>query len=212
MPSRRVYIEQIRRLIYGGQPSDDATITVNLVNLWLDQGIAIAARKNYTDNYTMDGVSYMNGSFYTTFKNLAVVGDELFLWKITLPQLPLGIGDNEGIATLTFKWGQRRISQPTIWLNQNQRSYFQNMRPIPNKLLAYPEGEFIYVITPLPLFNYTAIVTMVSGGLSSDLDSTINVPNDYIPVITDYLKTQLMFERSVKVDTTEDGQDVISNV
>ena len=46
--TRRVFIEQVRRLIYGSQPSNDAEITTGLVNTWLESAIAFAAKTNYT--------------------------------------------------------------------------------------------------------------------------------------------------------------------
>ena len=51
-----------------------------------------------------------------------------------LPQIPTGIGSSEGVSMLTFKdTNSRQISQSVIWLSQNQRTYFDGMRPIPNK-------------------------------------------------------------------------------
>lgn len=208
--TRRAYIEQVRRLIYGGQPDDDAEITVGLVNTWLQQAIGVAAKTNYTDNYKLDGISYVNGSFYTTFKNLSVSYDSQFLWKITLPHIPFGIGNGEGVSTLVFKDNDsNQLSYPIVWLTQNQRTFQRGMRTIPNKLLAYSEGEFIYIMSTLLLSDYTAQMTMVSGGDSTNLDSTLNVPADYIPVMTDYLRTNLMFERMVPKDVTPDGNDAI---
>jgi hypothetical protein len=207
---RRTYIEQIRRLVYGGQPDDDAEITVGLVNVWLQQAIAYAAKKNYTDSLSVDGIAYVNNSFYTTYKNLPVTADEQFLWKITLPEIPLGIGQTEGISTVKFKdFESRQLSFPVVLLSQNQLSFQRGMRTIPNKILAYSEGNSIYVMSELILNDYTAQVTMVSGGDSTDLDSEINVPNDYFPVMTEYLRTQLMPQRSVPKDVTPDGNDAI---
>lgn len=207
--SRRTYIEMVRRQIYGGLPSDDATVTVNLVNYWLDIAIAAAAKQNYKDNLTIDGINYINNSFYTTFKGLAVTKDENFLWKVTLPQIPLGIGTSEGVSTLEFKDASTgQISYPAVMLSENQRSFQRGMRTIPNKVLAYSQGEFVYALSTIMLSQYTATITMVSGGTGSDLDSTINVPNDYFPLIVEYLKQQLMFELGVKVDNAQDGRDV----
>ena len=207
---RITYIEQVRRFIYGGQPDDDAEITVGLVNVWLDQAIAVAAKQNYKENIALDGISYVNNSFYTTFKTLAITEDEQFLWKITLPHLPFGVGNSEGISKLVLRDNEsRQLTYPVIWLSQNQLTYYRGMRTIPNKLLAYSEGTFVYLISELILQDYTAQATMISGGVSTDLTSTLNVPADYIPVMTEYLKTQLMFERSVPKDVTPDGQDFI---
>lgn len=208
--TRRTYIERIRRLIYGGQPPSEANITVGLVLNYLQDAIAVAAKTNYTDNLKLDGIASVNNSFYTTFKSLAVVGDEQFLWKITLPQLPVGIGGIEGISKVIFKDSDsNQLSYPVVLLTENQVSFQRGMRTIPNKLLAYPEGEFVYVMSTLMLSDYTAQVTMVSGGLSTDLDSTLNVPSDYFPIMTEYLKAQLMFQRTVPQDNNNDGVDLI---
>lgn len=207
---RGAYIERVRRLIYGGQPPADASITAGLVNSYISDAVAVAARANYTDNLKLEGIAVVNNSFYTTFKSLTVSNDEQFLWKITLPQLPVGLGANEGISTLIFKdSSSNQLSYPVVWLSENQLSFQRGMRFIPNKLLAYPQGTFIYVMSTLLLSDYTAQATMISGGDATDLDSVLNVPPDYFPIMTEYLKTQLMFQRSVAVPVTNDGSDII---
>jgi hypothetical protein len=200
----------VRRQIYGGQPSDDAEITVGLVNVWLDSAIAIAAKTNYTDSVKLDGIAYINGGFYTTYKGLSVSTDDMFLYKIVLPHIPYGLGENESVSTIIFKGNSAQFSQPVIWITQNQKSFFQNMRPIPNKLLGYMESQFIYVISTVLLNQYTATVCMVSGGDATNLDSTLNVPSDYHEVMIEYLKKQLIFERNIPQDVTNDGSDIIN--
>ena len=208
--TRRFFIERTLRQVYGNQPTDDASITDNLVNTWLNDAIGIAAKTSYKDALAIDGISYVNNSFYTIFKGLSVSADEQFLYKIRLPQIPFGIGTNMGVSTLQFKDSSTgQVSQPVIWISENQRTYYQSMRQIPNKLLAYPQGEFIYVISTLLLNFYTASVTMISGGDSTNLDSTLNVPDDYVPVMVEYIKQQLMFERQIPVDVSNDGLDAI---
>lgn len=207
--TRGQYIEQIRRLIYGGFPPEDAEITIPLVNIWLNQAIAAAAKTNYTDSLKLEGVSYINNSFYTTFKNLTVTKDSNSLYKVELPEVPVGIGQSEGVSTIKFKNSNNQISYPIIWLSMNQLASQRGMRDIPNKLLGYVEGSYVYIMTTIPLSNYSAIVTMISGGSSNDLKSTLNVPSDYLPQVTEYIKQQLMFERNIPVDITNDGIDAI---
>ncbi len=208
--NRRTYIELIRRQIYGSQPSADAEITVGLVNKWLDIAIAAAAQQNYKGNIALEGISYVNNGFYTTFKNIAVTKDENFLWKVALPQIPVGIGENDGVPILVFKdAANNQLSQNVVWLTQNQRSFNSGRRQIPNKLLAYQEADYIYILSTITLSQYTASVTMISGGTSTDLTSTINVPPDYFTVIVDYMKTQLMFQRQMPQDVQNDGLDAI---
>lgn len=207
---RKVFIERIRRLIYGGQPPSEASITVNLVNNYLGDAIAAAAKANYIESIKIDGISYVNSSFYTTFKGISITADEQFLWKIALPQIPVGIGENDGTPTVIIKDSSSpQLSYPIILISQKQKSFHRGMRAIPNKLVGYPEGNAIFIESTLMLSDYTAQVTMVSGGDNTDLDSTLNVPSDYFPAMTEYLKTVLMFQRTVPQDVVNDGSDIV---
>ena len=172
--TRNIFIERILRQIYNGQPSDDSSITYNLVNQWLNDAIGLAAKKNYTDGIQMDGIAYVNNSFYTTFKDLAVsLGDiDTVTYSIDLPQIPVALGRNEGIATLQFVQ-DNLASQTAIPLSMNQVAYIDNLRPIQNKILYWTEGKNIYAKSLIPLTAYTANVRMVSGGISTDLNSTL---------------------------------------
>jgi hypothetical protein len=206
--TRNIFIERILRQIYNGQPSDDSSITYNLVNQWLNDAIGLAAKKNYTDGIQMDGIAYVNNSFYTTFKDLAVSLGSIdnVTYSIDLPQIPVALGKNEGIATLQFV-KDKLASQTAIPLSINQVAYIDNLRPIQNKILYWTEGKNIYAKSLIPLTAYTANVRMVSGGDSTDLNSTLIVPDDYVPMIVEYIKGQLAFERSRPIDTSNDGVD-----
>jgi len=209
---RITYIEQIRRLVYGGQPDDDSEITIGLVNVWLDQAIAMAAKSNYKDSIAIDGVAYVNNSFYTTFKGLAITEDEQFVWRVTLPQIPFGIGTSDGVPILVIKDNEsRQISDNVVWLSEAQRSFNKNMRTIPNKILAYSESKYIYIQSTLILQDYTAQVTMVSGGDLSDISNELNVPADYIPIMRDYLYQKFMQQRMTPQDVVNDGSDIIKS-
>lgn len=205
--SRRALIELIRRQIYGEQPTDDASITVGLVNTWLPQGIAAAAKQNYKESYQIEGVGYVNNSFYTTFKGLSCTLFENGIWQIELPQIPIGIGRNEGVSTLRLKDTASTVSLPCIPLSASQVGYYERMRPIPGKVLYYSEGGALYMVTAILLNTYSASVTMISGGLSSDLDSDVNIPDDYLPIAIEYIKQQLLLEQSRPKDKQNDGVD-----
>ena len=204
--TRYAFIERILRQIYNGQPSDDSSITYNQVNQWLNDAIALAARKNYTDSIQMDGISYVNNSFYTTFKALPVVNENVTTYSILLPVIPVALGTNEGVATLQFI-GEGKISQTAIPLSINQVGYIDSLRPIQNKLLYWIEGKNIYVKSSILLSQYTANVRMISGGDSTNLQSTLIIPDDYVPMMIEYIKSQLAFERSRPIDTSNDGVD-----
>lgn len=204
--TRQQLIEQIIRQVYGNQPTDDASITPNLVNQFVNEGIGLAVKQNYKDSIQLDGIGYINSSFYSTFKGISISQDENFLWKINLPQVPYGIGRNEGVSAVRFKNSQKEISLPVIWLSQEQLNYYQSMPIIPNKTLAYYQGSSVFVISTIALNLYTASVTIVSGGDSTNLSSEIKVPDDYIPIIVDYAVKALMLSRAQIKETANDGE------
>jgi hypothetical protein len=206
--TRYQLIERVLRQIYNGQPSDDSNITFGLVNQWLNDAIGAAAKKNYTDNIQMDGVSYINNSFYTTFKNLDIYAETVdnVTYRVDLPSIPVALGRNEGVATLQFV-GDKKTSQTAIPLSMNQVAYQEQLRPIQNKIAYWIEGENIYVKSSIPLTSYKATLRMVSGGDSTDLDSTLIIPDDYMPIVIDYIKNQLVFEKSRPIDQSNDGVD-----
>jgi len=209
--TRSQFIEQILRQVYGGYVQEDSSITPMLVNQYIDQAIAFAAKTNYKENASLEGVGFVNNSFYTTFKDIAISRDENGLWKLTLPQVPVGIGANEGISTLQLKNSQNQISQPCIPLTENQKTYFQSLQNLPFKTLYYVEGNLAYLVSNLTLSNYTATVTLVSGGNSSDLNSNLNVPGDYVPIMIDYIQKQLLLMKSRPQDLQNDGSDISAN-
>lgn len=206
--TRYQLIERILRQIYNGQPSDDSNITYGLVNQWLNDAIGVAARKNYTDSIQMDGISYINNSFYTTFKNLDIEAETVdnVTYRVDLPSIPVALGKNEGVSTLQFV-GDKKTSQTAIPLSMNQIAYQEQLRPIQNKITYWVEGKNIYVKSSIPLTSYKATVRMVSGGDSTSLDSTLIIPDDYMPVVVEYIKGQLAFEKSRPIDQSNDGVD-----
>lgn len=209
--TRYALIERILRQIYNGQPSDDSSITYNLVNQWLNDAIGLVVKKNYTDNIQMDGVAYVNNSFYTTFTNIDITPESVdnLTYSLILPTIPYSLGRNEGVATLQFV-GDKKTSQTAIPLSMNQVPYIEQIRPIQNKILYWVEGKNIFVRTTIPLSNYKATLRMISGGNSSDLSSTLIVPDDYVPMIVEYIKGQLAFERSRVIDQSNDGVDNVN--
>jgi hypothetical protein len=207
--TRRFYIERLLRQVSGGMPSDDSQLTFNLANGYLNEAIAVAAKQCYKESMSIDGVAYVNNAFYVTFKNLPIVAEAAFTWKFTLPAMPIGLGMNDGISNVRLKDNKGVLSQPLIAVNANQTQYKNSLKWPQNKMGYWNEGKDIFIESLLPLAAYKGQVRMVSGGLSTDLDSEINVPDDYMPIINEYMKKQLSEERAQKQDLNNDGQDAV---
>lgn len=208
--TRRGFIERFLIQISGGFQEDDAEMTYDLINAWMGDAIAAAARQCYKEAIQIEGIGYVNNSFYTTFSGINIITDDTdnLCYKLTLPEIPIGIGRNEGVSTLRFRDENGFISLTGVPLSMNEQAYADSMKPIPNKILYWPEGITLRMKTPLIMTNYTAIVKMISGGDFNDLDSELNIPADYYPIMTEYLKAQLGFEKAQPKDLVSDGVDM----
>lgn len=207
---RGAFIEQALIQIYGALPTDDAEMTIDMINMvLLPEAIGIAAKTCYKEAIQIDGIGYVNNSFYTTFSGLSIVTDDTdnLCYKLILPDMPVGIGRNEGVSALRFKDDNGFVSQTVIWLSMSQQAYADRMQPIPNKILAWPEGNTVRMKTTLPMWSYTGVVKMVSGGDSANLNSELNVPPDYHPYMIEYIQKQLLLMRGQRQDQANDGQD-----
>ncbi len=203
---RNAFIELISRQIHGSFAPDDTVITNNYINTLLEPAIGVAVQKCYSDNLSIDDVGYVNNSFYITFKNLSISSDGNFVWKVTLPDLPMGLGAIDGISRFVIKDDvSPQTSYPVVLMTEAQVSIYKGMRTIPNKVLGWPEGEFLYILSTLLLNQFTGQVTMISGGDSTDLGSELNVPANYLPIMQDWIIKQLMILKSQPVDVVNDG-------
>lgn len=212
--TRQEFIERHRTQIYGALPTDDAEITDELVNSYMSDAIGLAAKTNWKESIQIDGIAYVNNSFYSTFSGISIVSDDTdnLCYKLTLPQIPVGIGRNEGLAEIRFKDSNGFVSLPGIPVSINEWGYMDSMRPVPNKIFVLSEGLFVRMKTSLILTNFTATAKMASGGDSTDLNSMLNVPPDYFPIMVDYIQKQLMLERSIVPDLSNDGQDLGTSI
>jgi hypothetical protein len=208
MASRGAFIESILMQVYGQKPTDDSEITYNLVNLYLSEGIGVAAQAAYKGAIQLDGVGYVNGGFYSTFSGITISQDssDNLCWKFELPEIPPGIGANMGLAEVRFN-ADGFTSFPGIPLSVNEWGFFDSMRPIVNKILYLQEGKFVRAKTPLILSEYTATIKQISGGDSTDLNSQLNVPPDFLPIVRDYIVQKLLGQRTVNQDSVNDGVD-----
>lgn len=201
-------IERIRRLVYGEQPQDNASITDNLVNEYINDGIGIVIKNHWIENIKLDGISYINNAFYSTFSDISITNSaDVNIYQFSLPKTPYGIGKNEGIASIELKDNKGYLSYPLIPLSINQVGYERNLPKLPNKILYWNENSTIYVQSTLPLNLYKAKIRMISGSNSTSLDSELNVPDEWIGDIIKYVSTYLIAEKNMPQDITNDGRD-----
>ena len=204
--TRKVLIEQIRRLYYGGTPSDDSNLTEKEVNNYINQAIAYIAKVNYTDAIKIDGIETVSDAFYTTFKNLAVAKDnDTGYYYATLPQPPLGLSRGYGIASVTFPVNTGLAKAPTA-VSPREVDYIEQIKLPPSKIFYWAEGNKLWMKSYTNLVGRFAIVRMISAE-NSDITSELNVPSEYISDMINWIMNQLRVRKQMPEDTTNDGVD-----
>ena len=204
--TRKVLIEQIRRLYYGGTPSDDSNLTEKEVNHYINQAIAYIAKVNYTDAIKIDGIETVSDAFYTTFKNLAVAKDnDTGYYSTTLPHPPLGLSRGYGISTVTFPVNTGLAKAPTP-ISPRELDIIDNLKSPPSRIYYWAEGNKLWFKSYVNLVGRFAIVRMVSAE-NTDLTSEVNVPVEYISDMINWILNQLKVRKGMPEDTTNDGLD-----
>lgn len=205
--TNRQLAELIQRQIAGGTPSDDFEPKLEEIALWIPHGVAAAARVNYTDGVNVDGIEFVGDAFYTTIKNLALTLDEDTGWyQTTLPTLPYGLSTGYDITAMRVQ-GDRQVSDAAIRIPQRQVSFYDRMRLPPNKLFFWVEGKTVNVKSFAVLDGMAVRVTMATPG-TGGLDADMNCPDDYIPMVVDYVKKQLLTPQPQPPDLSNDGVNV----
>lgn len=204
--TRKVLIEQIRRLYYGGTPSDDSNLTEKEVNHYINQAIAYIAKVNYTDSIKIDGIETVSDAFYTTFKNLAVAKDnDTGYYYATLPHPPLGLSRGYGISSVTFPINTGLAKAPTA-VSPREVDYIEQIKLPPSKIFYWAEGGKLWMKSYTNLVGKFAIVRMISAE-NSDMTSELNVPAEYISDMINWVMNQLKIRKQMPEDTTNDGID-----
>jgi hypothetical protein len=204
--TRKTLIEQIRRIYYGGVPNDDANLSENEVNLYINEAMAYMAKVNYTDSIKLDGIETVSDVFYATFKGLTVARDsDTGYYYATLPQVPLGLARGYGISTVTFPTLTGLAKSP-IPISVRELDYMDNLKNPPNRIYYWPEGKKLWFKSYINITNKNAVVRMVSTE-GSDLTAEISLPQEYITDIINMVINQLKIRKSIKEDSVNDGVD-----
>lgn len=204
--------EQIRTMLYGGIPSDDAAFSLRYIAELVAQEVAFQARKNAFENSNGGETTYANDTFTSTFKNVNVAYDSVLKQNYsTLPQIPAALPNNQEIVNITPLGIQGRRRQ--IVLMKNKDKFMQDMLPaVKGFILAYIEdGKLYYDNIQEYMFNAVNI-TMI-GAISSTgdlLDAELNVPKSSESEIIGKIFQMLRVSKGLPEDVTNDARDLPS--
>lgn len=203
--TRRAYCELILRRLANGDVSDDFPIKIEEVSQWIEQGVAVAAMKNYTDNANIE-IEYVSDSFYTTFKNLSLTKDsETGFFNTTVPAAPYGIPKGYDVASVNIE-GQGILSNGLIRVNIQQLDYYLKLSLPPKAIFYWFEGKVLNLFSTWAILDgFKVRVRMASGGDSTDLSAELNIPSDYMGFVSDFVFQKLMPTLNIQQDNVNDG-------
>jgi len=204
MTTRRQYLETIQRLIMGGFSSDDAELTLNLINQHLNAAIGYAAQTNYKQEIQLNGIENVSDSFYTSFAGISIAKDSASGWyNATLPQLPAGVGVGWDISAfiITTGSGAKIFAHP---ISPREVEFLYNARTPCNEVFYWANGVTANMHSCQDLTKYKASVRMISTQ-SSSMDSPLTVPDSYLPVVVEFLTKILGIQNQQPIDISSDG-------
>ena len=202
--------EQIRTMLYGGIPSDDAAFSLRYIAELVAQEVAVQARKNAFENSNLGETTYANDTFTSTFTSVPVVYDSLLKQNYSaLPQIPAALPNNQEIVNITPLGIQGRRRQ--IVLMKNKDKFMQDMLPsVRGFILAYIENGKLYYDN-IQEYMFTSVNITMIGAISSTgdlLSANLNVPKSVESEIIGKIFQLLRASKGLPQDVMNDARDL----
>lgn len=201
--------EQIRTMLYGGIPSDDASFSLRYIAELVAQEIAVQARKNAFENSNAGETTYANDTFTSTFTSVAVVYNSTLKQNYSvLPQIPAALPNNQEIISITPLGiiGRRR----QIVLMKNKDKFMQDMLPpVKGFILAYIEDGKLYYDN-IQEYMFTSVNITMVGAISSTgdlLSAKLNVPKSVESEIIGKIFQLLRISKGLPQDVLNNAND-----
>jgi hypothetical protein len=200
----RQAVQLLLRRVSQGRPSDESAITENEVKLWLDHAVAAAAVRAYQGAVQVDGIESVPEGFHHTFKNLVLTEDEdTGYFEFTLPSKPYGLSRGWDITSVKIE-GTRMLSQELLRVSPSQLGFYKTLNPPKNAIFFWVEGVTGIVDSPVDLTGKKVRVTMPAQSLS--MDDEMNVSEDQLVFITEYILKNFLSTLNVQPDLSNDGK------
>jgi len=202
--------EQIRTMLYGGIPSDDASFSLRYIAELVAQEVAVQARKNAFENSNLGETTYANDTFTSTFTSVPVAYDSLLKQNYSvLPQIPAALPNNQEIVSITPLGIQGRRRQ--IVLMKNKDKFMQDMLPaVRGFILSYIENGKLYYDN-IQEYMFTSVNITMIGAISSTgdlLTATLNVPKSVESEIIGKIFQMLRVSKGLPEDVMNDARDL----
>ena len=203
--------EQILTTYYKGVRNDDSQYSLRHIASMVAQEVALMARKNAFENSNNGDITYINDSFISTYKSVAVLLDDVSKEKYcVLPAVPTALPNNQEIVSVSLN---TKTNKTFIPMRNKDRFAQAFLRPIKGMVFYYIEAGRIYFDNP-ENFQFSALTIKMAGALPSGaiLDAQLNIPKNYETEIIDKVLGRLLSVSRLGQDLTNDGDSISNNV
>lgn len=203
--SKKMLIQRLERHMNNGYPKDDWTVTENQMLLYIDAAIPLVMKGQMFENAKVSGLFETPEAYLATYDfTIANQRSNTTEWYITLPQTPLALPDGYAITDVYFIDGGFE-GQRCYYLAPKRQAY-RNSLPKPDGVYFRIEGRklFLQATSNQPLYNYKISVQMPISR-TDDIDAVMNIPDDSLNLIFEYVVKQLIQRIQMPQDVINDN-------
>lgn len=199
--------EQILTTYYKGVRNDDSQYSLRHIASMVAQEVAVMARKNAFENSNGGEITYINDSFISTYKSVAVALDAISKEKYcVLPAVPTALPNNQEIVSVSLN---TKTNKTFIPMRNKDRFAQAFLRPIKGVIFYYIEAGRLYFDNP-ENFQFSLVTIKMAGALPSGaiLDAQLNIPKNYESEIIDKVINRLLSMSRLGQDLTNEGASI----
>lgn len=200
-------IDRVIRAYYQDYASEESTLTNNIVQLYINDAVAMALSNAMQKNYVVTGIQSVPEGFMSTFIINSFTKDEnTGFYSADLPHPPIGVPENSSVAGVFFG-GVKGQSRPVLEVKPNEVDYFRFMPTPPQAAFYWMESGTIYLWLRTNLPSTTLLYVRMATHVPTDLNAPMNIPPDAVDFVFNYVMQQLMKGKANTGDSVLDGKD-----
>ena len=197
----RKLAEIIQIRLYGGQPSDDAPITLRQIAIEIIGEASKMAKQSFFENANFEGYNYASDEFITRYTGVSVAVDTTTDLKYCLIPAPIvGLPKSRGIVNIYPPFGYD-IAYKKIMAKDV--SIYAGSPSIPGVVLYWLEGGKIFFLPCDRTVPNNVVVSMI--GQLGTLTEELNVPADALQGIEDMVYAKFQPVVNTPIDNANDN-------
>lgn len=206
--TRQQLIDRILRAYYNGIPTDDAEISNNEVDLYINDSITSVMNRQILEDYNISGIMSIPDGYITTYQLQSPAYDSnTGNYYTTIPHPPMGVPGTAGILGVYFSGGLGQ-SKPVLYIKPSEMDYFQFMPKPPQAAFYWVEGNKIYFWCRTDLSQSPDLINIrMATNVQSGVNDVLSVPPDAVEQIFSLTLQKLLARKGVIQDVTNDGLD-----